>query len=85
MSVLPSMILTVRATSSLHLSNNLTGFAKTFNHLLTFLSPADGVLALLEKLIKFLRFVHVLEKFFLHFFTRMSVKLAVSTIIFWEG
>lgn len=85
MPILPSMIMNVRATSSLHLSNNLTGFAKTFNHLLTFFSPADGVLALLEKVIKFLRFVHVLEKFFLHFFTRMSVEIAVSTLILRVG
>lgn len=50
----------------LNLANNLTGTRQTLHHLLAFLSSSDGVIALLEEIIKSVGTVHVLEEFALH-------------------
>lgn len=50
----------------LHLANNLTGFAKRFDHLLTLLPPPDGVVALLEEVIESVGTIHILEQLTLH-------------------
>lgn len=56
----------------LHLADDLAGTSKALDHLLAFLPPADGVFALLEKIVKFGNLVHILEKFTLHFILCVS-------------
>lgn len=58
----------------LHLADNLTSTTETFDHLLAFLSSADGVIALPEKFVKLGVLIHVLEEFTLHFILRVPVK-----------
>ena len=58
---------------SLHLTDNLLRPPQTLHHLLTLLPPADGILALLEQIVQFLRPVHLLQQFPLHLFFRMPV------------
>jgi hypothetical protein len=51
----------------LNLADDLGGFGETLDHLLAFLSSADSILALTEKVVKFLCLVHVSEELSLHF------------------
>ena len=53
-------------TFSLHLTDNLTRLAETFDHLHTFLTPPNGVVALLEQIVNFIGPIHMFEELPLH-------------------
>ena len=50
----------------LHLTDDLTGLGQGLDHLQTFLSPPDRVVAFLEEIVEFAGAVHVLEELSLH-------------------
>ena len=66
----------------LHLTNNLLRPGQTLDHLLTLLPPTDGVLALLEQVVEFLRLVHLLEQLALHVFFGVPVHYSSGTLRF---
>ena len=76
--MLPEDLMSFLAGTLLHLADDLAGFTETFHHLLALLAPPDGIIALFEKVIKFLRPVHLLEQFPLHFIFRVPERLLVG-------
>lgn len=52
--------------SLLYLADDFAGAAQRLYHLLAFLAPANGVIRLLQKVIKLVCAIHILKKFFLH-------------------
>lgn len=59
----------------LDLVDNLAGLSQRLDHLLALLPPPDGVFALLEQLVEFFLFIHLLEEFLLHFLLGVSVTI----------
>ena len=57
----------------LHLAHDFLSSAQALDHLLAFLPPSNGVVALLEQIVDFLSAIHLFEQFALHFFFGMSV------------
>ena len=67
-------------SSSLHLAHNLTGFAQTFDHLETFFSSSNGVVAFFQEVVEFVGAIHVLEQLPLHFFLGKSDVVLVAGV-----
>lgn len=60
-------ITTPSPSHSLHLTDNLIRTTQALDHLLTLLTSALGVVALLEQVVQLCRAVHLLQKLALHF------------------
>ncbi len=71
-----------KRTRLLHLTDNLLCATKTLDHLLAFLPPPDGVVALLEQIVKLVGPVHLLQQLALHVFFRVPGVLLAYIHVF---
>lgn len=68
----------------LDLADDLASLAQRLDHLLAFLSPTDGVIALLEQIVNTISPIHILQQLLLHVILGESVNVLERVRIFSE-